>query len=667
MIDDAEGNTGGGATAAFVSYASQDAAVANAIVAACESAGLRCWIAPRDVAPGAFYADEIVGAINASGVLVPVLTANACASAHVLREVERASSKRHPVVTLRVEAVPLPAGLEYFLSASHWLDATASGVEAALPNLVAAVRRLMRPAAVNVDPMSLLSPAAGRLKSRRRDRLLIVVSTVLLLGLALIAADKWWLPAFTKSRESAAVVIPEKSIAVLPFTDMSAKHDQEYFSDGLSEELIDRLTRIPGLHVPARTTSFYFKGRQATIGDIARTLGVAHVLEGSVRKSGNTLRITAQLIRADNGYHVWSQTFDRPLDDVFKVQDEIAAAVVQVLKVSLMGPATPAAVLTTNTDAYDLYLQARALERSNGEGDFAAATSHLQRAVALDPNFAAAWAELVVAMLGDVGLHSDAAALPELCRRAHETTNHALALAPALAEGHLSKNVALSYCEQDRKAAEFEIKRALELDPQNVQAWQAYAWNALGTGRLDEAVRYGQEAILRDPLNAWNYFPVAWAQGLAGKFVEAEATYRRAIEINPTPTPAGLHALHANSLLALLKPAAALKENALEGDDQFRQMNWPLIYDALGRKADAEREIGVFERNYGKRDPLTVAEFYACRKDADQAMPWLERSSEKPGPTIEVPNRLACLKNIESDARYKALLLKWRQTAKPGA
>jgi TolB-like protein len=667
MIDDAEGNAGGGATAAFVSYASQDAVVANAIVAACESAGLRCWIAPRDVAPGAFYADEIVGAINASGVLVLVLTANACASAHVLREVERASSKRHPVVTLRVEAVPLPAGLEYFLSASHWLDATASGVEAALPNLVAAVRRLMRPAAANVDSMSLLSPAAGRLKTRRRDRLLIVAGTVLLLGLALVAADKWWLVAFTKSREPAAAVIPEKSIAVLPFTDMSAKRDQEYFSDGLSEELIDLLTRIPGLHVPARTSSFYFKGRQATIGDIARTLGVAHVLEGSVRKSGNTMRITAQLIRADSGYHVWSQTFDRPLNNVFKVQDEIAAAVVQVLKVSLMGPATPAAVLTTNTDAYDLYLQARALERSGGEGDLAAATSHLQRAVALDPNFAAAWAELVGALLGDVGLHSNAAALPELCRRAHEAANRALALAPALAEGHLSKSVALSYCEQDRKAAEFEIKRALELDPQNVEAWKAYAWNALGTGRLDAAIRYGQKAVSLDPLNNENYQPVAWAQGRAGKFAEAEATYRRAIEFNPTPTPAGLHALHANSLLGLHQPAAALAENALEGDDQYRQMNWPLIYDALGRKTDAEREIAVFERKYGERDPLTVAEFYACRKDADHAIPWLERSSEEPGPTIDVPNRLACLRNIESDPRYKALLLKWRQTAKPGA
>jgi TolB-like protein/tetratricopeptide (TPR) repeat protein len=488
--------------------------------------------------------------------------------------------------------------------------------------------------------------------------------------LAVPVAHRLWVAKDARIAPTVAAVSPAppisaQSVAVLPFLDLSEKKDQEYFSDGLSEELIDLLARIPGLRVPARTSSFYFKGKQATIGDIARTLRVAHVLEGSVRKSGNTMRITAELIRADSGYHVWSQTFDRPLNDVFKVQDEIAAAVMQVLRVSLMAPLAPAAVLTTNTDAYGLYLQARALERSAGEGDFAAAISHLQRAVALDPKFAAAWAELVIALLGDVGWHSDEAASRELCARAHEAADRAIALAPALAEGHRAKNVALSYCEQDRAAAEIEIKRALELDPHSVEAWQAYAWNAIGTGRLDEAVRYGQEAISRDPLNAWNYFPVAWAQGSAGKFVEAEATYRRAIELNPTPTPAGLHALHANSLLALHQPAAALKENALESDDQFRQMNWPLIYDAVGRRVDADREIAVFERKYSARDPLSMAEFYGCRKDADHAIPWLERLSSEPRPIDDVPNRLACLKNIESDPRYKPLLLKWRQGPEP--
>ena len=158
---------------------------------------------------------------------------------------------------------------------------------------------------------------------------------------------------------AATNVVSDKSIAVLPFVDMSEHKDQEYFSDGLSEELIDMLTKIPDLRVPARTSSFYFKGKQATIADIAKALGVSHVLEGSVRKSGNTLRVTAQLIRADNGYHVWSETYDRKLDDIFQIQDEIAKSVVNGLKVSVLGGTIPRATPTANHDAYLLYLQAK--------------------------------------------------------------------------------------------------------------------------------------------------------------------------------------------------------------------------------------------------------------------------------------------------------------------
>ena len=144
---------------------------------------------------------------------------------------------------------------------------------------------------------------------------------------------------------------PAHSVAVLPFVNMSGDKSNEYFSDGLSEELINLLTQIPELRVPARTSSFYFKGKQATIADIAKALGVAHVLEGSVRKSGNTIRITAQLVRVDNGYHVWSETFDRQLDDIFKVQDEIAGSVVKALKVSLLEGALPRATTSANSEA----------------------------------------------------------------------------------------------------------------------------------------------------------------------------------------------------------------------------------------------------------------------------------------------------------------------------
>ena len=154
---------------------------------------------------------------------------------------------------------------------------------------------------------------------------------------------------------AATVGVGEASVAVLPFVDMSDKKDQEYFVDGLTEVLIDRLSMVPGLHVSARVSSFYFKGKQASVPEIAKALGVAHLLEGTVRKAGDTLRISAQLVRVDNGYQVWSETFDRPLTDVFKIQDEIAGAVVQVLKMSILNHYVPEAARTTNIEAYTLY------------------------------------------------------------------------------------------------------------------------------------------------------------------------------------------------------------------------------------------------------------------------------------------------------------------------
>jgi len=272
----------------FISYASQDVAVADAIVAALECHGLKCWIAPRDVTPGEFYADAIVRALNVARTLVLVLTENAATSQHVLREVERSSAKRHSIISFRIGSVSLPPALEYFLSASHWLDASASGVDSALPKLVEAVQRLATSAVVD-------------------------------------------------SGQPAALAPPPRSVAVLPFADMSEKKDQEYFADGMAEEIINLLAQVSDLRVPARTSSFYFRGKSTKVPDIARELGVAHVLEGSIRRSGNHLRVTAKLVRADNGYHLWSETYDRDLHDVFKVQDDIANAVVQALQITLMG------------------------------------------------------------------------------------------------------------------------------------------------------------------------------------------------------------------------------------------------------------------------------------------------------------------------------------------
>jgi TolB-like protein len=325
----------------FISYASPDSARAESVCEALEQAGVACWIAPRDVTPGTFYADEIVHAIDAAKAIVLILSHNAATSPHVLREVERAISKRHPVVSLRIDQARLPAGLAYFLNTSQWLDATGADAARVMPKLVAAVRLAMeRPATQGVADAATLttgpstrgsSPTGG---DRLRRRTAIVAGSLVAAAIGLFAVYRSWQPArpvisppavagapAMHTALSVPATIPEKSVAVLPFVDMSQKKDQEYFSDGLSEELIDTLAHSVDLKVIARTSSFQFKGKNEDMRVIGQKLGVANLLEGSVRTSGKTLRVTAQLIRVSDGSHLWSESYDRKMGDIFQVQD----------------------------------------------------------------------------------------------------------------------------------------------------------------------------------------------------------------------------------------------------------------------------------------------------------------------------------------------------------
>ena len=370
----------------FISYASRDVGVAEELCAALETASLPCWIAPRDVLAGESYAAAIVQAINSCRMLVLVLSKNAIESPHVLREVERASSKRRPVLSVRMDATGLPPELEYFLSANQWLDASGGPIERILPALIESVRgrdagetgreaRGTDTAAARPRADLVPSPVPSTSSSRWRKPALVAALAVMAVGLAYVLADKLWLSKRgdeQKSLVEATPAIPDKSIAVLPFVDLSEKKDQEYFSDGLSEELLNLLAKIPELKVAGRTSSFYYKGKAVKLAEMARELHVAHLLEGSVRKSGNRVRVTAQLVRADNGYHLWSQTYDRELDDIFKVQDEIATAVAGVLKLKLLPDlkVLSAGNRTTNPAAHTQYLLGRQFFNRTNTDDF---------------------------------------------------------------------------------------------------------------------------------------------------------------------------------------------------------------------------------------------------------------------------------------------------------
>ncbi len=483
----------------FISYASRDVGVAQELCAALEAASLPCWIAPRDVLPGESYPAAIVQAITSCRMLVLVLSKNSIESPHVLREVERASSKRRPVLSVRMDATELPPEFEYFVSANHWLNASDGPIERILPALIETVRG--RPASKTgleilatggaarpvADPVPLSAPSTP--SSRWRKPALMAALAVMAVGLIYVLADKAWLSKRVDEQKplvEATPAIPEKSVAVLPFIDMSEKKDQEYFSDGLSEELLNLLAKIPQLKVAARTSSFYYKGKEVKLAEIARELNVAHFLEGSVRKAGNRLRITAQLIRVADGYHQWSHTFDREPDDIFKIQDEIAAAVVTALKLKLLPDdmELSAGNRTANPAAHTQYLLGRQFFNRTNMADFRRAVAAYEQAIALDPKYASAYAGLAVAE--NELSHDPENSLKEVLagqQRALAAADRAIAIDPALSEGYAARGFLRFTINWDWTGAEADLSRAFALDPGSYRTYTCYACFLASLGR----------------------------------------------------------------------------------------------------------------------------------------------------------------------------------------
>jgi adenylate cyclase len=513
-----------------------------------------------------------------------------------------------------------------------------------------------------VDPQQSIRQQTGR----RLNRAIIVVLCV---ALAYFVVDKFWLSTHSAAVEHrAAAVAPaaapqtaaisDKSIAVLPFVDMSEKKDQEYFSDGLSEELIDMLTKVPELRVPARTSSFYFKGKQATVPEIAKALGVADVLEGSVRKSGNHLRITAQLVRADNGYHLWSETYDRQLDDIFKVQDEIAGAVVKALKVSLLEGQTPRATPTTNTEAYTLYLQGRSFWQRHSAADNKKAADCLRHALELDRMFAPAWAVLAVVIQDDFVIYSTSS-YQKARAEAYPAAEQALKLDPRMSDAHLAMAQILHDLDFDFEGARAEVNQALALDPGNSGAFRVAADIALTEGRLEEARQLAQRAVIGDPLAVGNYRALGDAALFSGRLTEAEAAWRKALELNAAAE--GMHYRLGAMLVLRGEPTAALTEMERNPDEPWRVAGLPLALDALGRRSEADRALAVAVEKIAVNGPYQIAVIYAHRNDVDHAFVWLDRAyQERDGALALYVKGDPMLSNLRHDPRYKALLRKMK-------
>lgn len=455
---------------------------------------------------------------------------------------------------------------------------------------------------------------------------------------------------------ASTTVISDKSIAVLPFADMSEKKDQEYFADGMAEEIIDLLVKIPGLKVISRTSSFQFKGKTEDLRSIATQLGVAYVLEGSVRKSGDRLRVTAQLIDSRDGSHLWSQTYDRDLSDVLKMQDEIAIALVRALQIEVsevIGERIGSRPALRNTEAYTLYLHGlHAFDRIDQLGE-EQAVSYFQRALDLDPSFAAAAEGLAAAyfVLGQWGFMPPAVAFGK-CRQAAEL---AIKLDPNLANPHVQLSEVHRAADWDWPAADHELKLAQALAPNDAHVLFIAGVQSQNLGRWDDALKFVNASLVQDPLSPGAYNLLSLTQLRLGQVAESEAAARRTLEISPTFT--GAHYFLGLVLLARNQPQAALAEMLKESQGVGRDSGSAMAYFALGSKAESDAALAQMIKRHGNR-PFVISSVYAFRGESDEALKWLDIAYTQRDPFLLLLKSQLMFDKLEGDPRYKAFLKK---------
>jgi len=483
----------------------------------------------------------------------------------------------------------------------------------------------------------------------RRKSLIAALTIAAVLA---IAAGVW----VTKSRTRSApakVSAGTASIAVMPFVNMSSDKEQEYFSDGLSEELLNHLVRIPGLRVAARTSSFQFKGRNEDLRTVAEKLNVNNILEGSVRKEGRKVRITAQLINASDGFHMWSETYDRDLDDVFAVQEDIARAVANTLRVKLFGATTVAlSVGTYNPEAYNAYLQGRYFFERRDKKSLEKALGYYEQAITLDSRYALAWAQIALLRANQ----ADRGYLPikEGYEKARAAAERALALDPNLADANLAFAWIKATYDWDWAAADASYQRALALEPGNAMVLRSAGGLAASLGRLDEALALHRRAVELDPLSAAARMNLGTYAYYAGHYDEAVAAFRNLLELDPS-IPVIHHDL-ARVYLAQGRSQQALEEIQQEPEPVWRLFGQVLVYHALDKKNDADAALSEFVAKYSDDSAYQVASAYAFRGQTEKAFEWLHKAYTRRDPGLSDIKVDPLLLSIRGDTRYSAFL-----------
>ena len=502
---------------------------------------------------------------------------------------------------------------------------------------------------------------AQSITSQTGKKLDRVIMVVLALALGYFAFDKFVL---SESREasieqaarqegrSAALVesYGDQSIAVLPFVDMSPHGDQEYFSDGIAEELLNLLAKIPELRVISRSSAFSYKGKDFKLTDVAHELNVANILEGSVRKAGNQIRITVQLIEARSDTHLWSETYDRTLDNIFAIQDEIAAMVVEQLKIKLLGNAPKARA--TDPAAYAIFLRARHLRRQTTADSLAQSQQLLEQVLAIDSNYLPAMDDLITVYINQA--HVDERPFEDGYELARTLTLKGMAMDPGFGRLYIQLGWIEAFFDGDMKAAARSFERGLLLDPTNTTSIGDAASFLHALGRIDESIALSEYANVRDPVHPVGLVNLAIVLVSAGRYDEAISNYRKALSLSPEY--GGAQYLLSAALLKVGKPEAALVEVEKETNDGSRLVGLAIVNFALGNTREADMALQTLIDNHADDWGFSIAGVLAFLGDTDAAFDWINKTIERGDSGLAGIIISPLYTNLYDDPRWPKLL-----------
>jgi TolB-like protein/Tfp pilus assembly protein PilF len=617
--------------AVFLSYATQDADAAQRLCEALRGAGIEVWLDRSELRGGDAWDQRIRREIRDCALFIPIISANTQArlEGYFRREWKLAVARTLDMSDDKAFLMPV------VIDSTH-------DQEAHVPDKF---RELQWTSLPGGETPTIFLERLQRLLSRPEGHASGPVETA---SGGRLAHNVHAVPA-------AQVPIPAKSIAVLPFADMSAQRDQEYFSDGLAEALIDLLTQVRDLRVPARTSSFSFKGKSDDIASIAHKLRVAHVLEGSVRKAGAAIKVTVHLIRADDGYHLWSKTYDRDIEDIFKVQDEIAGIVVEALKAQLLpaqGVVNPHR--TSNIEAYEQYLLGKQFHYYRRGDSSQRGLAALTKALALDPGYASAHALLAVSMADQIMVGT--APFPANAPLAIEAAEKAVALAPSLAEAYSARSFVRSNLQWDWNGAQADIETALRLDPRSETTQRRFGILLASMGRIPQALAAAQAATEIEPLDVSSWSLLGLCYGAAGQFADGQRALKRGLGLSPESIMLTLYL--SLTELATGQTIEALKTNTRQ---QYEPWRWAILTAAeyaLGHTQESQKVLDDMIDRYAPRAPFAIAMAYVWHGQIDKTFEWLDRAYQKRDGGLTLLQAIVGFSEVRKDPRYDELLRK---------